>query len=195
MVIVAHAHAKRQPPVNFEEAITSCYRQYLGFGGRAVRSEYWYFLLFSVLVTGLSRTINHFAENLVASDMAYFRASAAAVRPGDTSVWDGMHVHAGSVLPSLLALSLCDAVIGLLALSVVLPLLAVQVRRLHDSGRPGWWVLWMNIAGFVLTGVLLLVLPGLRFWGVALANILPLLLLSPLMLQPSDPDYNKYDQY
>jgi uncharacterized membrane protein YhaH (DUF805 family) len=30
---------------------------------------------------------------------------------------------------------------GLYALAVLLPSLAVSVRRLHDTGRSGWWVL------------------------------------------------------
>ena len=31
------------------------------------------------------------------------------------------------------------AVIGLLCLPILLPSLAVTVRRLHDTGRSGWW--------------------------------------------------------
>ena len=31
------------------------------------------------------------------------------------------------------------AVIGLLCLPILLPSLAVSVRRLHDTGRSGWW--------------------------------------------------------
>lgn len=37
-----------------------------------------------------------------------------------------------------------SAVIGLLALAAIVPTLAVQVRRLHDTGRSGWWLL-LNI--------------------------------------------------
>jgi uncharacterized membrane protein YhaH (DUF805 family) len=35
---------------------------------------------------------------------------------------------------------------------LVLPSLAVTVRRLHDTGRSGWWIL---LWGFVLTGTVL----------------------------------------
>ncbi len=35
--------------VNFQDAIRSCFRQYVGFAGRASRSEYWLFVLFTVL--------------------------------------------------------------------------------------------------------------------------------------------------
>jgi len=32
-----------------------------------------------------------------------------------------------------------NAVIGLVSLALILPSLAVAVRRLHDTGRSGWW--------------------------------------------------------
>jgi uncharacterized membrane protein YhaH (DUF805 family) len=34
--------------MNFKEAITYCFRNYVGFSGRAARSEYWYWVLFVV---------------------------------------------------------------------------------------------------------------------------------------------------
>lgn len=44
------------------------------------------------------------------------------------------------------------AVIALVALGLFLPALAVSVRRLHDVGRSGWWVLISPIpfVGFVV---------------------------------------------
>jgi len=36
--------------VSFVDAIRSCFAQYVGFSGRARRSEYWYFFLFNILV-------------------------------------------------------------------------------------------------------------------------------------------------
>ena len=36
--------------MSFTEAISSCFRQYVGFSGRAPRSEFWYFQLFAVLL-------------------------------------------------------------------------------------------------------------------------------------------------
>ena len=34
----------------FVEAISSCFRNYANFSGRAVRSEYWYWYLFVTIV-------------------------------------------------------------------------------------------------------------------------------------------------
>ena len=49
----------------------------------------------------------------------------------------------------LLALGVTESainiVISLLALSLILPNLAVTVRRLHDIDRSGWWVLLMFV--------------------------------------------------
>ena len=36
--------------MGFGEAISACFRKYVGFSGRARRSEYWWFVLFTVLV-------------------------------------------------------------------------------------------------------------------------------------------------
>jgi uncharacterized membrane protein YhaH (DUF805 family) len=36
--------------MNFQNAIVSGFRNYVGFAGRAARSEYWYWVLFAVLV-------------------------------------------------------------------------------------------------------------------------------------------------
>jgi uncharacterized membrane protein YhaH (DUF805 family) len=36
--------------MGFGEAISTCFRKYVVFGGRAVRSEYWFFILFQFLV-------------------------------------------------------------------------------------------------------------------------------------------------
>lgn len=47
-----------------------------------------------------------------------------------------------------------DAFTGLTALVLLLPSLAVAVRRLHDTGRSGWWLL----LGFIpLVGLVLIV--------------------------------------
>lgn len=36
--------------MNFGQAVRSCFGQYVGFSGRARRSEYWWFTLFNVIV-------------------------------------------------------------------------------------------------------------------------------------------------
>ena len=81
-------------------------RDYAVFEGRASRSEYWYFVLFNLIVTIVLMVI----ENAL----------------------------------GLLFLA-TDSGLGLLtliyALAVLVPSLAVAMRRLHDTNRSGWWLL------------------------------------------------------
>lgn len=100
------------PSRGFGEAITVCFRRYFGFSGRASRSEYWYFVLFTVLlgiVTGLL-------------DSVFFGVAMADDAVGPLN--------------------------GLTSLAVVIPTFAVAWRRLHDTGRSGWW-----IGGFFLATI------------------------------------------
>ena len=60
-----------------------------------------------------------------------------------------------------IALSLIDMLLGLdiglyfiYSLAIILPSLAVLVRRLHDTGRSGWWAL---IALIPLIGVIVII--------------------------------------
>lgn len=89
---------------------------YATFSGRAPRSEYWWFALFS----------------LVASSVAALVDGALGSPP------------------------VADSGVGLLELFVtlglLLPSLAVSVRRLHDRGHSGWW--WLLV--FTGIGILLL---------------------------------------
>lgn len=77
--------------MSFLAAIQSGFRNYVKFRGRASRSEYWWFFLFTVLLQTVTSSIDENLGNLA-------------------------------------------------GLVVFLPGLAVQVRRLHDTGRSGWWV-------------------------------------------------------
>ena len=100
--------------MGFKEAVISCYaNNYAGFSGRAPRSEYWFFILFNILV---------------------FAAIGAV-----------------SMLLGGETLMFIILVIGCLA--VLIPSLAVAVRRLHDTNASGWWYLLAfipYIGGFIM---------------------------------------------
>jgi uncharacterized membrane protein YhaH (DUF805 family) len=91
------------PARSFTEAIKVCFQNYATFRGRASRSEFWWFQLFTSLLGMLG----------------------AVLEQGMGS--DG------------------QALSGIFALATFLPSLSVQVRRLHDVNRSGWW-----IGGFLL---------------------------------------------
>jgi uncharacterized membrane protein YhaH (DUF805 family) len=94
-------------------------RKYVDFGGRATRSQYWWFLLIATVIS--------IALSIVDAQLGTTVDSSAAVDSGLLS--------------------------GLFSLAIFLPSLAVTVRRLHDTGRSGWWIL-----------VLLIPCVGLIFW-------------------------------
>ncbi|AOK90880.1 MULTISPECIES: DUF805 domain-containing protein [Paenibacillus] len=86
-------------------------QNYVGFQGRARRTEYWMFTLFNVIAC----LILYLVDLLLG-------------------------------LPLVLTL--------IYSLAVLLPSLAVFVRRLHDTGKTGWWIL---IALVPFGGIVLLV--------------------------------------
>ena len=75
--------------MNIAESISTCFRKYANFSGRAQRSEFWWFAAFFFICLPLSILI---------------------------FIW-----------PLIFAL--------------LIPTLAVSVRRLHDTNRSAWWVL------------------------------------------------------
>ena len=91
--------------MNFSTSITTCFSKFATFSGRATRSEFWWFYLFTLL-------IGWFAQMAVGAGIA-----------------------------------------GVVSLVFFLPLLAASVRRLHDIGRTGWWIL----IAFTLIGIIVLI--------------------------------------
>ena len=77
-----------------------------------------------------------------------------------------------SVVAMLLDLAIGAVVLqAIVALGLLLPSLAVGVRRLHDTGRSGWWLL---IALVPLVGPIVLIVfmctdsePGSNAWGIS----------------------------
>ena len=53
---------------------------------------------------------------------------------------------------------LIGALVGLYALATIIPHLAVTVRRLHDTGRSGWWffITFVPLIGWIWLIVLML---------------------------------------
>jgi uncharacterized membrane protein YhaH (DUF805 family) len=95
--------------MNFVDAIKSGFNNYVTFSGRAARSEFWFWTLFSI------------AANVVAA-----------------------------IIDSVLGLGLVGVVVSL---ALLLPGIAVSVRRLHDLDRTGWWLL----IAFTGIGMILLI--------------------------------------
>ena len=87
-------------------------RKYATFSGRARRAEYWWFYLFTILA-GVAASLLDSAFGLGSSGAGGSAASALSNGP----------------------------INSLLSLGLLLPTLAVAVRRLHDVNRSGWWLM------------------------------------------------------
>jgi uncharacterized membrane protein YhaH (DUF805 family) len=95
-------------------------RHYGDFSGRASRKEYWMFVVFNVFF-------------LVAAIIAdSFFGSVLRINP-TISIIDG---HLGSVSGIFAG----GAILFLYLTALIVPALAVTVRRLHDTGRSAWWL-------------------------------------------------------
>jgi uncharacterized membrane protein YhaH (DUF805 family) len=79
-------------------------KKYAVFSGRARRKEYWFFVLFNIIISIVFTVID--------------------------GVIGTFSVEAGIGLLG-----------GIYALAVLIPAIAVSVRRLHDTDRSGWWLL------------------------------------------------------
>lgn len=113
--------------MTFGQAIAICFRKYADFTGRASRAEYWWFVLFIFIV---STAISTFGS---VTSIGRFGMPMMGAYP-DT------YGYGNNTLSTLWSLA------------VLLPALAVAVRRLRDSGR-GWgnlfWVL-LPIPGLIV---------------------------------------------
>ena len=92
-------------------------KKYAVFSGRARRKEYWFFVLFNVIISLVLALID------VATD----------------------------TFDSEAGIGLLGTIYGI---AVMIPSIAVLVRRLHDTNRSAWWIL---IAFVPLIGVIVLI--------------------------------------
>ncbi|MFN7598777.1 MAG: DUF805 domain-containing protein, partial [Cereibacter sp.] len=45
--------------MTFQDAVRSCFSKYATFSGRARRSEYWYFILFTVIGSAIAGVVDN----------------------------------------------------------------------------------------------------------------------------------------
>lgn len=71
--------------------------KYADFSGRARREEFWYFMIFNLIVS--------------------------------------------AVVGLVAAIPVANVVASIISLAILIPTIAVAVRRLHDANYSGWWLL------------------------------------------------------
>lgn len=102
------------------------WKKYATFAGRARRKEYWTFCLLNLLFS--------FGIALVVGAISIFIYGGLLGNDGD-------EFQVGVVMGIL-----ADAAYTLAGL---IPSVAVAVRRMHDTGRSGWW-LFLPVINFIL---------------------------------------------
>ncbi len=100
-------------PTGFQDCVRTVFQRYATFTGRSRRPEYWWFVLFNLIVSLVLGIVSGIL----------FRDEA-------------------------------DILGAIYNLAVLVPSLAVSVRRLHDTGRTGWWLL---IALIPIVGIIVLI--------------------------------------
>ena len=107
-------------------------KKYADFSGRARRREYWFFVLFNIIVSIV----------LTVCDVFLGTYSAAAS---------------------------IGILTGIYTLAVLIPGIAVTIRRLHDTGRSGWWILivLVPIVGWIVLLIFMVIdsQPGQNAYG------------------------------
>ncbi|HRY10801.1 MAG: DUF805 domain-containing protein [Actinobacteria bacterium] len=106
--------------MSFGQAISSGFKKYAVFRGRASRSEFWYWVLFYIIVS--------FILNILDNLFGFQVSTVTNLETGDsvTSVYN----------PGWLS--------SIWALVVLLPTISIAVRRLHDVNKSGWWW-WLGL--------------------------------------------------
>ena len=113
--------------MTFGQAIRSGFQHYVSWKGRASRSEYWWWVLFVVLVT--------LPFNVV------YQVSVQSVLLSGTTDITAIFNWAYFLLL-------------IVALALFLPGLSMLIRRLHDTDRSGGWF-WIGLVPFVGSIILL----------------------------------------
>ena len=135
--------------MGFFAAIWACYANMFNFTGRARRAEYWYFVLFQLLLTVGVQIAFGVAISRDPNFMALFLDAASSEAAFDA--WLKNSPQAWTWAAYALAANL---------IFLWLPHLAVTFRRLHDTGRSGWFMLMPFLAS-LLAGVGMAFLAGL----------------------------------
>jgi len=119
------------------------FKRYADFKGRSRRKEFWSFALLNLIVYAVLFAI-------VMGTGASMASLASADPNNPFAIYASLFSGTGIIL-------------AIWWLAVLVPTIAVTVRRLHDRDMSGWWYLGFFIAAFIpivgfVSGIALLVL-------------------------------------
>ena len=146
-------------------------KRYAEFSGRSRRMEYWMFALFILLVW-------------VVLGGVFFAVIGSALLAGAGGSPSGLMAAGGGAMILLV-------IMLVVWLGLLIPSLAVGVRRLHDTERSGWWLGGYLIA-VVVSNVLTRSAPGALSLIVALAVLVYAVAILVFMCLDGTKGPNKY---
>ena len=111
-VAKAGKQERKKEKMKFGYAVSSCFKKMFTFSGRARRAEYWFYFLFMNMVWLGFKAVKGLVINCF-MPMASVEVQSCASLTNDIICW-------------------CATVV------LMIPMLAVTVRRLHDLGDTGW---------------------------------------------------------
>lgn len=173
-------------------AVRTCLSKYVTFSGRALRSEFWYFVLFIVLGSFVASAL----------DVMLFGAVETTT------------LSTGSAQATATTASGPSAISTVFSLAMVVPFFAATWRRLHDTGRSGLMCLLPHavfLAGSLLTmiaaggvgmaarldasGALNAAMAGgagLLIFGIMVAPVIAYIVLTVWLASRGEPDANRF---
>lgn len=122
------------PSLTFMEAVKKCFANYANFKGRARRSEFWWFWLFSCIVNSIFSMPLNFLINKKQGLIDAYNAGKMTLSQVDAQ-------DPTTMIRILMVLA------GIVALALLLPSLAAMARRLHDVGKSGAMILLYLVCG------------------------------------------------
>lgn len=130
--------------ITFAGAVGVGFKKFLNFRGVANRREYWFFVLFTVLVSVVVGTL----------DQIFIPASTTAQDAFLASIEQNPSTFNAQLFQAAIQESLDASPISNAASIIYgIPLLTAMVRRMRDAGFGAWWLLlsWVPLFTFIVT--------------------------------------------
>lgn len=137
--------------ISFPKAFVRFWKKYVRFDGRASRSEYWWWILWAAIAS----IVVNILDGIFAS------ATGTTVTSSSTGYF-GVRATSDNFLATLPS--------TLWGLAILLPSIALLMRRLHDTNLSGWW------------------------WLLGIIPILGWIALFVMVLQPSRAEGQRFDR-
>ena len=134
--------------MSFAAAVGTGLKKYFDFRGVATRREYWYFILFYVLLTLVTGQLDQilFPElGQRATDSANALLSYLEGNPSNPN-WLLFQQAISDAMNS-------TPISNFAGFATFFPILTITVRRMRDAGFGGWWLLliWFQLFTFIVS--------------------------------------------